>query len=71
MEDSWQQLTDYLSKEHKDELAKALLEALATEKWYFRIEIEVKDHIMHRINITKGVHLRKAASRTFVDCKSE
>ena len=70
MIDSWQQLTELLSQEHKEELAKALLEALATERWYYRIEIEVKDHVMHRINITKGVHLRKPASRTFVDCKS-
>jgi hypothetical protein len=67
--DSWQQVTELLSKEHKEELAKALLEALATDRWYYRIEIEVKDHIMHRINVTKGVHLRKPASRTNVTSK--
>ena len=69
MASSWQELTDFLSPEHKEELAKAMLEALATEKWYFRIEIEIKDHIMHRINVTKGVHLPKS-TRSFDSCKS-
>lgn len=69
MTDSWQELTEFLSEEHKDELAKAMLEALATEKWYYRIEIEIKDHIMHRINVTKGVHLSKSKS-SFSPCKS-
>jgi hypothetical protein len=70
MNSSWQELTDLLSPEHKDELAKALLEALVTEKWYYRIEIEIKDHVMHRINVTKGVHLSKSSKRTFVTCKT-
>jgi hypothetical protein len=69
MDDSWQKLSEILSPEHRNELAKLLLEALATDRWYFRIEIEVKDHIMHRINVTKGVHLRKPVSRTNVTSK--
>lgn len=68
--DSWQKLGEILSDEHKDELAKALMEALSTERWYYRIEIEVRDHIMHRINITKGVHLRKPTNRTNVASNS-
>lgn len=70
MTSSWQELTDLLSEDHKDELAKVLLEALATERWYYRIEIEIKDHIMHRVNITKGVHLRKSINRTVVASRS-
>lgn len=70
MTSEWQELTDFLTPEHKEELAKALLEALSTEKWYYRVEIEIKDHIMHRINVTKGIHLAKSSKRTFVSCKS-
>lgn len=66
----WQELTDLLTPELKEELAKTLLEALATEKWYYRIEIEVKDHIMHRINVTKGVHLPKVSKVSFPPCKT-
>jgi len=70
MTTSWQELTEFLSPEHKEELAKTLLEALVTEKWYFKIEIEIKDHIMHRINVTKGIHLPKSSKSNFITCKS-
>lgn len=63
-------MTDFLSPEHKEELAKALLEALATDKWYCRIEIEIRDHVMHRINTTKAIHMAKSSKRKFDTCKS-
>jgi hypothetical protein len=63
MDNSWQQLTEILSDEHKEDLAKMLLEALTSEQWNM-VEIEVNDHTMHRIYITRGVRLRKLINRS-------
>jgi hypothetical protein len=63
MTDSWQKLTEILSDEHKEDLAKMLLEALTSEQWNM-VEIEVSNHAMHRIYITKGIRLRKLINRS-------
>jgi hypothetical protein len=63
MADSWQQLTEILLDEHKEDLAKMLLEALNSEQWNM-VEIEVNDHTIHRIYITRGIRLRKLINRS-------
>jgi hypothetical protein len=58
MDDSWQKLTEILSDEHKEDLAKMLLEAIHSDQWNM-VEIEVNNHTMHRIYITRGISQRK------------
>ena len=63
--DSWQQLTELLSKEYREELARAILEALASNQWH-RIDIEIRDHRMHAVNVTKRITVQKVINRTNV-----
>ncbi len=63
--DPWINLTLVLAPDHRVELARALLDALSTDKWSL-IEIECKEFHMHRINTTKGVSLRKPGK---IDCE--
>lgn len=69
MDDSWQELTKVLSIEHRQELARSILEALASSQWY-RIEIEIRDHRMHAVNVTKRMNLPNIKNNTIADCKS-
>lgn len=65
MDNSWQKLSEKLSDEHKEDLAKMLLEALNSEQWTM-VEVEVNNNMMHRIYITRGIRLRKLINRTIV-----
>jgi hypothetical protein len=67
--DSWQQLTELLSLEYREELARAILEALASQQWH-RIDIEIRDHRMHAVNVTKRITVQKVINRTNVGSKS-
>ena len=69
MDSSWQQLTEILSSEYREELARAILEALASSQWY-RIDIEIRDHRMHAVNVTKRTNLQDVKNNTITDCKS-
>jgi hypothetical protein len=61
--DSWQKLTAILLASDREELALALLEALASEKWH-RVDIEIRDHKMHAVNITKRINVNNSENRT-------
>ncbi len=67
--DSWQKLSLELSFESREQLAKAMLEALHSSQWQ-RIDIEIRDHRMHAIDLTKRIHPPKVKSRTNVASKS-
>jgi hypothetical protein len=67
--DSWQQLTELLSLEYREELARAILEALASQQWH-RIDIEIRDHRMHAVNVTQRITVQKVINRTNVGSKS-
>jgi hypothetical protein len=56
--DSWQKLTKILSVESRNELARVLLEALNSSQWQ-RIDIEIRDHRMHAIDLTRRIHPAK------------
>ncbi len=67
---SWQKLTAILLLEDREELAGAILEALASEKWY-RVDIEIRYHQVHAVNITKRITTTpKVITRTNVASKS-
>jgi len=67
MDNSWQELTKVLSIELRQELARSILEALASSQWH-RIEIEIRDHKMHAVNITKRTNLSEVENITIDDC---
>lgn len=69
MADSWQELTEILSDEHKEDLAKAIMEALESDHWY-RIDIEIRHHRMHAVNITKRITVMNVPNRTNVASNS-
>ncbi|OGC95293.1 MAG: hypothetical protein A2029_01370 [Chloroflexi bacterium RBG_19FT_COMBO_47_9] len=68
MDDSWQELTKILSTEYRQELAKSILEALASSQWH-RIEIEIRDHRMHAVNVTRRTNLSEVENITNGNCK--
>jgi hypothetical protein len=67
--DSWQQLTKILSLEYREELARAILEALASNQWH-RVDIEIRDHRMHAVNVTKRITVQEVTNGTNVANKS-
>jgi hypothetical protein len=69
MDDSWQELTKVLSIEYRQELARSILEALASNQWH-RIEIEIRDHKMHAVNVTKRTNLSEVENIAINGCKS-
>ena len=58
MASNWEQLTNSLSDEHKEELARDLLEALESDRWKI-LEIIVDNHSIHYINVKSGRNMRK------------
>ena len=69
MNSSWQKLTEILSSEYREELARAILDALASNQWH-RIDIEIRYHRMHAVNVTKRITVQKVINRTNVAGKS-
>jgi len=69
MNSSWQELTKVLSSEYREELARAILDALASNQWH-RVDIEIRDHRMHAVNVTKRTNLSEVKNNTITDCKS-
>lgn len=67
--DSWQELTEKLPEESRDELAMAILEALESDHWY-RVDVEIRFNRIHAVNITKRVTMMKVPNRTNVASKS-
>lgn len=65
MDNSWHILTQILTYDHKEELAGAILEALKSQYWH-RIDIEIRDHRMHAINVTRRTNLPKVKNSTHV-----
>ncbi|OGO26440.1 MAG: hypothetical protein A2136_05555 [Chloroflexi bacterium RBG_16_54_11] len=55
MASSWQELTELLSAESRQQLARVMLEALKSSQWQ-RIDIEIRDHRMHAIDLTRRIH---------------
>jgi hypothetical protein len=69
MTSSWQELTEILSSEYREELARAILDALASNQWH-KVDIEIRDHRMHAVNVTKRMNLQEVKNNTIADCKS-
>ena len=69
MTSSWQELTQLLSFESREELAKALLEALNSSQWQ-RIDIEIRDHRMHAIDLTRRIHPPKIKNKAELNSQS-
>ena len=67
--DSWQKLTEVLPIESRNELARAILEALISDHWY-RVDIEIRHHRMHAVSTTKRITVMKLTDRTNVASKS-
>jgi len=64
----WEQLTDTLTQDNREELAKALLEVLSTDQW-LQTEIISKGHYIDRIFIKKCIHLKHSKDQTIVTSK--
>jgi hypothetical protein len=69
MTSSWQKLTQILSFEYREKLADALLEALNSSQWQ-RIDIEIRDHRMHAIDLTKRIHPPKIKNKADLTSQS-
>jgi len=69
MNSSWQQLTETLSIENREELARAILDALAAQQWH-KIDIEIRDHRIHAVNVTRRAWMADVQNRTNGTSKS-
>jgi len=69
MNSSWKKLTELLSMEYREEVARAILDALASKQWH-KVDIEIRDHRIHAINVTKRISTTEVPNGTNIASKS-